>query len=247
MLHYVCRADESIINPAFGRGFLFWLNYERLKYFLVKVLHILVWVVIISTMEQEQNTPQTDQNLTADLNKKRSFRFWYALLAILVIGGIGYYISSTNNSGDPTTPEETIVQQNQEFQQRVEELPADTTKEERYNYYVRIARGFYLQNQYDDTIEWLNKFPEEDKNYQGVWYHYALAYQGLENNEQALGSIKKAVEATPDNPQPWELYFELIKDIPREQQDAIYKEALAKTENDPKITAAYQAWQSSQQ
>lgn len=206
-------------------------------------------MVIIGNMENKDINPQ-EPKLTSEMPSRGPLGNPIVIAIIIIVVAavaIAAYSFIFKQDNTPSTPEEVISDQAKDFEKRLQELPADATQEERYSLYLRLARGDYLSGNYEEAKMWLDQFPEEDRNYQGVWYHYALAYQGLENNEQALDSIRKAVEATPDNPQPWELYFELIKDMPREQQDAIYKEALLKTENDPKITAAYQAWQNSQQ
>jgi len=197
---------------------------------------------------ENKKTNQSEQNLTSDVavrSSRGSAKNIVFVIAIFLLAAIAGYVLFVKEEGEKT-PEQVISQQSEEFQQRVEELPADAPKEERYSYYLRIARGFYLQGEYDKATEWLDKFAEEDRDYQGVWYHYALIAKDTGNQDKALEDVRKAVTATPDNPQPWELYFELIKDQSREAQDAIYQEALVATENDPKIVAAYDAFKANQ-
>lgn len=197
-------------------------------------------------MEQQSNE-QLPNNLNSDLKRSKGFKKWlWLILAILLGGAIYGLIQWTGKEKTPPTKEEVATEQSKKFEDRLSELPADATKEDKYKLYLRIARAEYQLKNYDTALEWLGKFPEEDKNYQGVWYTYAQIYKDQGDNTKALDSIKKAVIATPDNPQPWQLYFELIKDLPRSEQEAVYKEALSKTENDPDIVAAYDTWKNAQ-
>ena len=203
-------------------------------------------------MEQDQNIESSPQKLTSDMNKqsinrgqgldtwlKFSLTVIFVVSTLLIIAGLQYE--------GPPKQEVIASQQSQKFENRAENLAEDAPKEDRYKNYLRVARAEYILKKYDKAIEWLNKFSEEDKNYQGVWYTYAQVYHAQGNNTKALESVKKAVIATPDNPQSWILYFELTADLPHAEQDLIYKEALIKTENDPDIVAAYQTWQAAPQ
>lgn len=196
---------------------------------------------------EQQSKEQLPNNLTSDLKPSKGFKKWLWLILVILLGGAIYgLIQWTGKEKTPPTKEEVATQQSKEFEDRLSELPPDATKEDKYKLYLRVARAEYQLKNYDTALEWLGKFPEEDKNYQGVWYTYGQIYKDQGDNTKALDSIKKAVIATPDNPQPWQLYFELIKDLPRSEQEAVYKEALSKTENDPDIVAAYDTWKNAQ-
>jgi tetratricopeptide (TPR) repeat protein len=198
-------------------------------------------------MENKEHN-QSEQNLTSEVTagnthgSAKSIAFVIVIFLLAIIAGYVLFVKKDR----PKTSEQVISRQSAEFRKRVADLPADAPKEERYSYYLRIARGFYLVGQYDQAIEWLDKFAEEDRNYPGVWYHYALIAKATGQKEKALTDVRKAVTATPDNPQIWELYFELVKDQSKEAQDAIYREALIATENDPTIVETYNAFKASQ-
>lgn len=208
------------------------------------MLHFALVVVIIVSMENKDINSQ-EPKLTSEMPSRGPLGnpIIVAIIVIVVAAtAIGAYFFIFKQDNTPKTKEEVISSQAKDFEKRLKELPEDATQEERYSLYLRLARGDYLSGNYEEAKLWLDQFPEEDRNYQGVWYHYALIAQATGDNVTALQDVKKAVEVTPDNPQPWELYFELIKDLPRDQQEAIYKDALAKTENDPKIQSAYDSW-----
>ena len=196
---------------------------------------------------EQQTKEQVTNNITSDLKPTSGYKKWLWLILVLFLAGAIYgLIQWTRKQPVPASKEEVAIEQSKEFEDRLSELPADATKEDKYKLYLRVARAEYQLKNYDTALEWLGKFPEEDKNYQGVWYTYSQIYKDQGDKAKALESIKKAVIATPDNPQPWQLYFELITNLPRSEQGAIYKEALTKTENDPDIVAAYDQWKNSQ-
>lgn len=201
-------------------------------------------MVIIGNMENKDINPQ-EPKLTSEMPSRGPLGNPIVIAIIIIVVAaiaIAAYSFIFKQDNTPSTPEEVISDQAKDFEKRLQELPADATQEERYSLYLRLARGDYLSGNYEEAKMWLDQFPEEDRNYQGVWYHYALIAQAQGDNSKALAAVRKAVDTTPDNPQPWELYFELIAEQPREEQEAIYQEALQKTENDPKIVAAYESW-----
>lgn len=263
MLHYVCRADESIINPAFGRGFLFWLNYERLKYFLVKVLHILVWVVIISTMEQEQNNSQQNQSLTSDVNNRKSGStyFWPIVIILILALGLGYWLTLKQRNGDPDlslSPSE-VEQLSQDDKNTVldkqladllaqeKALTAESDKGDRFTVYIQLGEVYSALGRGDEAIAALDKIKDERSGNTRLWMTYAQAYKSKGDLVRAQANVRQALALDAELAQNWLYMFTLLDGLDRAGQEAIYKEALTATNNDPEITAAYQAWQSSQQ
>lgn len=182
------------------------------------------------------------ENTSTPPNPSHSRTINYVVIGVIIAALIYGLVQYNNREQGPPTKEEVASEQASKFEDELKALPADASKEERYSYLLRLARAEYQQGNYEDALKWLEEFPEEDKNYQGVWYTYAQIYQSQGDNGRALEAVKQAVQSTPDNPQPWQLYFELMANTgaSRADQEAVYQEALAKTENDPAIVEAYE-------
>lgn len=192
--------------------------------------------------DQVSGQAPAPKNQSPKLNK-----VLYAIGAAVLLVVLVYGLNALNRKEKPApTREETAASQAAAFEEKLNALPAEASKEERYNYYLRLARAEYVQGNFEPALKWLDQFPEEDKTYQGVWYTYAQIYKSQDNVGQALEAVKLAVQTTPDNPQPWQLYFELIAEAPAAEQEPVYQEALAKTENDPAIVADYEKFKSGQ-
>ncbi|HMQ01731.1 MAG TPA: tetratricopeptide repeat protein [Candidatus Doudnabacteria bacterium] len=196
-------------------------------------------------MEEQQFSPQTPPKPIKPSSPSRSI---WIIIVVLFIAAVIYGLTEwgNRNDGSPETREEVASEQAQLFEQRLNELPADASNEQRYSFMLRIARAEYLQENYTNALSWLDRIPEEDRSYQGVWYTYAQIYKAQGDNQRALDNIQRAVEAIPGNPQPWQLYFELASDMSRAEQDTLYQRALAATENDPLIVASYEQFKSQQ-
>ncbi len=192
-------------------------------------------------MENNPNIPQSNNGSNSPSYAK------YIIIGAIILVAV-YVLLNMNKT--PQTEEEikqdVVSEQLSKFQQQLNELPADATEEAKYQYYLRLARAEYQLNNYEGALQWLNQFPEEGKNYQGVYYTYAQVYQAMGNMEQARENAKLSTEAESDNPQRWQLYAELSMDQEASVVEAIYKEGLEKTENDSELQASYDAWKASQ-
>lgn len=193
-------------------------------------------------MDTQQTSPTPPVNATG---QSKSGRSWIWILVIIILAGIvyGLFYFKDKKEAVPLTKEEVVNSQAAQFEKELNDLPSDAPKEQRYNYMLRIARAEYQLGNHDKALLWLDQFPEEDKNYQGVWYTYAEISKARDDRTQALDYIKKAVVATPTNPQPWLSYFELVQDFSTAEQEAIYQEALRATDNDSVIESAYTNFQ----
>ncbi len=194
-------------------------------------------------------TPQEnmkEENIESNPKAKSNNSFVYTIIAIVLLMAAFFALNNIkhNNPSNNAVNQQVVNQQANKFEEELNKLPTDATKEQKYSYYLRLARAEYQQANYEDALKWLNQFPEQDKVYQGVWYTYALINDKMGQKDQALESIKKSVQLQSSNPQPWIEYFELIKDKSKQEQEAVYKEALQKTENDQEIVDAYNKFKS---
>lgn len=186
-------------------------------------------------MDQSQEQLKTEEQSAKNITKQISW-----IIILIFLAGVIYslYIWGNRNDGTPPTKQEVTNQQIQQFEQELNGLHNDSAKEQFYSYWLRLARAEYQLGNYQKALDWLNRFSADDI-YQGVWYTRALIQKSLGENEPALDSVKQEVELFASNPQSWLLYFELIKNKPTQEQEAVYQKALIATEQDTEVVNAY--------
>ncbi len=120
-------------------------------------------------------------------------------------------------------------------------LPQDP--EERYDFYLQLARVRYELGKNKDAIETLDKVVKEKGDYirpGRMWFLYAKIYNESQYMDRAIESIKKAVEAEQDREDYWLTYIGFSgQNDPNLDLSNLYKEALDKTKNNPDILGAY--------
>lgn len=208
-------------------------------------------------MEQEQ---QSDiQNLTKDVRKKRTTsRFiWPVIILVVLALGLGFWFYKDNFSRDPDlslSPSEVnelpqdqqrlvLEKQLQDLQEQEKALTADSDSGDRFTTYIQLGEVYTELGRHQEALDALENIRQERQGNTRLWMTYAQVYRNMGDIPQAIGMTRQALNIDPGIPDNWLFLFELSEDLPREQQEAVYTEALQKTENDPEITAAYQSWQ----
>lgn len=212
-------------------------------------------------MESQNNLQQNNDNLTSGIPKK-TYRVWiYPLILIIALVGLAYWYFQNSSQKDldlNLSPSEVnkldgneknrvLNVQLKDLESRAAQLNEQSYKSDRFVVYIQLAEVQTALGMHDEAIASLDKIQKENEGNTRLWMTYAETYKNMGNIEGAKSNVQMAMDIDDGIADNWLFLFEISKDLPREQQDALYKEALLKTENDPKITAAYQAWQSQQQ
>lgn len=211
-------------------------------------------------MESNNDQQFNKDDLTLSISK-RSYRIWiYPLILLIVLAGLGYWFyqySSQKAQDLDLSPSEVsklqdsdkdrvLKAQLKDLENRASQLNEQSTKSDRFVVYIQLAEVQTALGKNEEAIASLDKIQSENLGNTRLWMTYAQIFQNMNNLGGAKASVQKAMEIDDGIADNWLFLIEISKNSSREDQDKLYKEALIKTENDPKITAAYQAWQNFQ-
>lgn len=126
-----------------------------------------------------------------------------------------------------------------ELERQVTELSVDTDASGKYTAYISLAEARLELKNYSGAISALDSIPEEKKTNSRVLLAYGIAYKGTGENDKAKEHIDKSLSLDDTIPQPWLAKIELNADLPNDQIDAMYREAIAKTKSNVDVMVSY--------
>lgn len=177
----------------------------------------------------------------------------YAALAILIVAGLGYAVYSKQQSKNDVlnlTPTE-IAQLNEkerkaaleaqlkDLEKRATELPADADRGDKFTVYIQLAEVRNSLGMYDEALAALDQIKEERANNTRVLATYASVFKNKGDIVQAKDRIIKALVIDDELPQSWVMYLELHNDLPNDQLEAKYREAIAKTKSNVDVMVSF--------
>ncbi len=175
------------------------------------------------------------------------------IIAILILIGIFYgasYLSNKEgdkpkfnlenvNNLEKDDKVQALKDQLEKYKDEAAALNADAGVSAKTTIYSRLADIQIRLEQYNDAIATLDKIPEERKTSSTVEVLYARSYYGLKDNVKAKEFITKALASEDDVPDYWLLYFDLSQDMESNALNALYFEALSKTDNNIDILSDF--------
>ena len=189
------------------------------------------------------NTPQQS------INKSKSWI--YGIIAILIVAGLFWAF----NQGEKKSPDEytfdeikklpTEEQQKAfenkvtDLQQRLQNLPQDVEEQAKYRILIGLAEAQVELGRFQDAINSLDQIPEGQKQNPPVLKTYALAYKGLGQRDKAIEAFKQALAEDKTDSEIWLAYIESSTDLPNDQLNALYREAIAATKSQLDIMISY--------
>ncbi|MEZ4180143.1 MAG: tetratricopeptide repeat protein [Candidatus Doudnabacteria bacterium] len=200
-------------------------------------------------------------NLTSDIknqsNKNKSN--WLLLVVLLLVAGAGIFLLYRQRQGSEplahipsseNTVKEELVNLSAEdraileqkvvtYKEEVNNLKADVSAEDKLSAYMRLASLQNQLGQYSDALATLNKIAQDYQDSAKLWSLYSNIYDGMRDQNRSIEAIKKAISLEESNPRYWFLYFKIVTDISTEEREALYQEALTKTENNINIVKSY--------
>ncbi len=162
---------------------------------------------------------------------------------LLVLGG--WYLISQNN--DTQTPNNISDEPSiEDLMSKASQLPEDADQGTMFDAYFPLSEAQYNAGNYADAAQSLEKITTANAEKPEVWALYAKILHALDEKDRAFQSMELAAGLDSDTPKYWLQYFDLAKELPTEQQKAIYERALEATENNSEIVSAYDTWKASQ-
>lgn len=192
--------------------------------------------------------------------KSRAKQSVFALLAILVIGGLGYTFYQDQKStqeqldlspseveqlgGDEKT--KVLEAQLADLKSEESKLTPESDRSDRFTTYIQLGEVYTALGRHDEAIQALDKIKEERKGNTRLWMTYALVYKNKGDNAEARTQVRNALDIDPELADNWLFMFGVMSDMTRESQDVVYKEALTRSGNLPEIVSAYEKWKTEQ-
>lgn len=141
---------------------------------------------------------------------------------------------------DAEQQRKVLEEQLKDYQERAAGLPEGSSTSERYAVYVKLAEIQNRLGMYREAIASIDKIAEERQGTSRIWGLYAQSYVGLGDSKVlVLENIKKALAIDDQSGEYWKIYIDASQDLPAEELDKLYTEAVAKTNNELEIVKSY--------
>ncbi len=178
----------------------------------------------------------------------------YTILAILIILGLGYAFVqyrhnlakkaadiSINDIAKLSEQEriKALEAQINALQGEVKNFAQDASAGTKYATLIRLAEAQIELSKFVPAVESLNSIPDDKKGNSRVELAYGLAYKGLNDKAQAMDHLKKTLDQDETQSKAWVAYLELNSDLPNDQLNKMYREAIAKTKSNVDVMISY--------
>ncbi len=205
-------------------------------------------------MEQD-NTPIESTKVTKE--PKSSKKVIYTIIILLLVLGAIYFVvareqaqKESNLSLSPTEVEQlseaerikVLEQQLASLEEEERLLTPESDKGDRFTTYIQLAEVRTALGKHQEALDALNKIQSERVGNTRLWMTYGLVYKNMGNNAEARTRVREALKLDSEIVDNWLFLFSVTSDLSREEQDAIYKEALLATANDVEIIEAYESF-----
>jgi tetratricopeptide (TPR) repeat protein len=176
----------------------------------------------------------------------------YIVLAILIILGGLYAINESRNKqrlADLSINE--IRQLNEEekkkaleariesLEKEVQALNESADPSDRYTRYISLAEAKLEAGDYSGAVSALDSIPAEKKTNSRVLQAYGLAFKGLGETSKARGYIDQALLLDDTDAKNWLAKIDLNNDLPNNQLDALYRQAIVATKSNVDVMISY--------
>lgn len=207
----------------------------------------------------ETNNPNPEQEqLTSDLKKSgqgHGGKILGIIIALVILGALfvgavelskrnrpssDYKLSEIGGLED-NLQKRVLEGQLKDLQAQAEALPSKqgVTRADRFVVYAKMADIQNMLGLHNEAIASLDVIKAENVNNTRIWSAYATAYQNTNRNSEAKTAIQNAVNLDSGVAEYWVQYFTIFSDLPNDQMDAKYTEALKGTTNNIEIVKSY--------
>lgn len=176
----------------------------------------------------------------------------YIILAVVILLALGYGVNQYFSNKKSTKlslqdimaldeEERKVALENQikDLKNQAESLGENAEANAKFAILIRLAEAQIAIGKYDDAISTLNSIPEEKKTTTRTPIAYARAYKGKGDIALAKENIQKALNLDSELPEAVILNLELNQDLPKEQLETLYRNAIAITKSNVEVMISY--------
>ena len=177
----------------------------------------------------------------------------YIIIAILVILGGIYSINEYQKNKqrvadlsvneirqlDVEEQKRALEDKIKSLEKEIQSLTDSVDVSAKYIAYIGLAEAKLELGDYSGAISALDSIPEEKKANSRVFQAYGLAYKGLGDIPKAKESIDKALALDDTDAKSWVAKIELNSDLPNEQINALYRQAIPATKSHVDVMISY--------
>lgn len=178
---------------------------------------------------------------------------WYVLLAILlalaIFYGVTEYKKSHRNAASYSLSEikqmteedklKFLEAQIKELQKQSKGFSNNVGSEVKYSVYIKLAEAQLELGKNQEALDSLNAIPEDKRGNSRVQVGFVRAYKGV-------GDVAKAKEVSAANllqygedPAVWVAHLEANSDLPNEELNALYRQAIPATKSNLDVMISY--------
>lgn len=126
-----------------------------------------------------------------------------------------------------------------DLEQQEKNLRADASVSDRYILYIQLAEVRTALGNHQGALDALGKIAEERQGNTRVWQTYSMAYKNMGDTAKAKESIQKALDLDNELPVTWVKWLELNQELPNEELNTKYREAITLTKSNVDIMISY--------
>jgi tetratricopeptide (TPR) repeat protein len=125
------------------------------------------------------------------------------------------------------------------LEKEIQALAQNADTSARYAAHINLAEAKLELGDYSGALSSLDSIPEEKKTNSRVLQAYGLAYKGLVDTSKAKGYIDQALALDDTDPKNWLAKIELNSDLPNNQLDGLYRQAIVATKSNVDVMISY--------
>ncbi len=126
-----------------------------------------------------------------------------------------------------------------ELADQVKNFAVNSTSSAKYQVYIQLAEAQLELNKPGDALNTLNSIPEDQKNNSRVAAAYVRAYNGAGDKAKAKEMSAVNIVQYSEEPSVWLAHFEANSDLPNDQLNALYRQAIPATKSHVDIMVSY--------
>lgn len=125
------------------------------------------------------------------------------------------------------------------LEKKARKLSKKATADEKYAVYIKLAEAQLELKQFNDALSSLNSIPAEKQDNSRTQSAFIEAYMGAGDRTNAQATSTKALETYKEDAEVWTAYLWAYDDLPKDQLNLLYKDAIAKTKSALPVMISY--------
>lgn len=109
----------------------------------------------------------------------------------------------------------------------------------KYAAYIKLAEAQLELGKNQEALDSLNRIPEDKRTNSRVVVAYIRAYKGVGDLRKAKELSSQNVLVYNEDPAIWVAYLESFTDMPNDQLNGLYREAIVKTQSNLQVMISY--------